>query len=362
MKKRMANMELLRIVAMMMVVLLHYLSKGAFLSPLTGEMQTNGYVAWLMEAFAIVAVNVYMLLSGYFLVESGFRPGRLVELVCQVLFYTVMVPVVLVVCGILPVGDITVYQILQYVFPTQMLHYWFVSAYILMYLFVPILSAGAKALSQKQLQITIALLIAVLAVSKSLIPVKLELDNLGYDAIWFMCVFLVAAYIRLYGIPFFDRMSKGIICYVCAALAIFAGALGVRALYLKTGSLGDFIQATYSYNHIFVLFASVALFYAFYYLQISEESKFGKFVCKISPHTFGVYLLHEQVEVRWLWPTWLGADPGETVGMMIFRALCAVLVVFAVGICVDGVRGYLFGVVKRIWRKTSLYARLCSKK
>jgi len=361
MKKRMANMELLRIVAMMMVVLLHYLSKGAFLSPLTGEMQTNGYVAWLMEAFAIVAVNVYMLLSGYFLVESGFKPGRLVELICQVLFYTIMIPAVLVVCGILPVGDITVYQILQYLLPTQMLHYWFVTAYILMYLFVPVLSAGAKALSRKQLQLTITLLIEVLSVSKSLLPVKLELDNLGYDAIWFMCVFLVAAYIRLYGIPFFDRMSKGIICYVCAALAVFVVAFGIRAFYLKTGSLENFIQATYSYNHIFVLVASVALFYAFYYLRLSPESKLGVFVCKISPYTFGVYLLHEQIEVRWLWPSWLGANPAETTGMMVMRILYSVLVVFVIGICVDFVRGYLFGIVKRIWRKTSFYARLCNK-
>ena len=186
MKKRMANMELLRIVAMMMVVLLHYLSKGGFLSPLTGEMTTNSYVAWFLESFAIVAVNVYMLLSGYFLVESGFKVGRLIELICQVLFYTILVPVVLIVCGVLSIQEITVYQLLQYLFPTQMVHYWFVTAYILMYLFVPVLSAGVKALTKKQLQITILLLLVGLSFSKSLLPVKLELDNLGYDAIWFM--------------------------------------------------------------------------------------------------------------------------------------------------------------------------------
>ena len=77
MKKRIASIELLRILAMMMVVMLHYLSKGELLTPLTEEFGTGAYVTWLLEAFSIVAVNVYMLISGYFLVESGFKVGRL---------------------------------------------------------------------------------------------------------------------------------------------------------------------------------------------------------------------------------------------------------------------------------------------
>jgi surface polysaccharide O-acyltransferase-like enzyme len=88
MKKRIVSIELLRIIAMMMVVTLHYLDKGGVLPSLTGEMTLNGYVAWGVECLAIVAVNVYMLISGYLLVETGFKPGRLIELLCQVLFYT----------------------------------------------------------------------------------------------------------------------------------------------------------------------------------------------------------------------------------------------------------------------------------
>ena len=41
-KKRMANMELLRILAMIMVVMLHYLSKGGLLPNMTDNLGTNG--------------------------------------------------------------------------------------------------------------------------------------------------------------------------------------------------------------------------------------------------------------------------------------------------------------------------------
>ena len=87
MKKRIVSIELLRMLAMMMVVMLHYLDKGNVLPALTDEMGLNGYVAWGLESLSIVAVNVYMLISGYFLVESGFKPGRLVELLCHFILF-----------------------------------------------------------------------------------------------------------------------------------------------------------------------------------------------------------------------------------------------------------------------------------
>ena len=67
-KERMANLELLRCVAMGMVVVLHYLGKGGLLPELSGEtLDSTGRTAWLLEAFSIIAVNVYMFISGYFL-------------------------------------------------------------------------------------------------------------------------------------------------------------------------------------------------------------------------------------------------------------------------------------------------------
>ena len=362
MKKRMANLELLRSIAMLMVVLLHYLSKGNYLLPLVGEMTITGYVSWLLESFAIVAVNVYMLLSGYFLVESGFKVERLIELVCQVVFYSVLVPIILILCGILSVEEITTHQILQYIFPTQMLHYWFVTAYVLMYLFLPILSAGVKTVSKVQLQTTIVLLLLVLSVSKSLLPVRFGLDNSGYDVVWFICVFLIAAYIRLYGIPFFENASKSFICYLLAACGIFVVTFGVRAFFFETGRLVRVIEVAYSYNHVLVLFGAIALFYTFTHLKILAESFVGKIACFVGPYTFGVYLLHEQIEVRFLWPEWLKANPSESVPSMLIHTFVSVSIVFLIGVIVDFLRAQLFKFVKGLWRKTTLYAKITAKR
>lgn len=351
-KKRMANIELLRILAMMMVVMLHFLGKGNILPPLTESMDGNGYAAWVLETFSIVAVNVYMLISGYFLVESGFKCSRLVQLMLQVVFYSLLVSVCLIALGILDIHDITTYQILQYILPTQMLQYWFVTAYVLMYLFSPVLGAAVHHMSKKQLQLTLGLLLLVLSVSKSVLPVKLEMDNLGYDAVWFMCVYLVAAYIRLYGIPFFKNGRISIAVYLTGCIAIFGVTMLVRGVYLKTGALEYFIKAAYGYNHVFNLFAAVALFYAFFYLKI-PEGFFSKWICRIAPYTFGVYLLHEQLEIRYLWPEWLGAGTVQNTALFVLHAFGCVLLVFVIGILADMLRGVIFKGIGHLLKNTA---------
>ena len=85
---RQANLELLRCVAMMMVIVLHYLGKGNLLISLEEVWLSPAEVtAWLLESFCIVAVNVYMFISGYFLCTSTFKPSRLIRLWLQVCMY-----------------------------------------------------------------------------------------------------------------------------------------------------------------------------------------------------------------------------------------------------------------------------------
>ncbi len=49
--KRQANFELLRIVAMLMIIVLHYLNKGGLLVDYTSDRTGVNYAAHLTEAF-----------------------------------------------------------------------------------------------------------------------------------------------------------------------------------------------------------------------------------------------------------------------------------------------------------------------
>lgn len=58
------GIDLLRIVAMMMIPLLHVLGHGGILGTLT-PLETHYEIAWFLEIACYCAVNVYALISGY---------------------------------------------------------------------------------------------------------------------------------------------------------------------------------------------------------------------------------------------------------------------------------------------------------
>jgi surface polysaccharide O-acyltransferase-like enzyme len=375
--KRNTNIEALRVVAMLMVILLHFLSKGNHLPPLTGSMQGTGYVAWFLESLSIVAVNVYFLISGFFLSTSDFKSKRLLNLVCQVFFYSIVISIIFYALGKMEIAGL--YDLLQVVLPIQMKQYWFATAYVGMYLFAPILGIAVRGMRKEQLQITIVGLLLFFSIAKSLLPVHLATDEQGYDLVWFLCVYLVAAYIRLYGIAFYRNAKRAAICYLCFGSGIFLMAMLSRLIFMKTGRMEEYMISLYGYNHIFNLLAAVSLFYVFI---LSKETSVGRLVSKVAPYTFGVYLLHEQLQLRYLWPSWLpggeswkvselsntligtrtayaqtGASAVWLEGSLILfllYALGSVLLVFLVGIGIDRLRAGLFLFIAKLLRGTRI--------
>lgn len=357
---RLANMELLRMISMMLVIVLHFLGKGGNLPELTGaELSATGYIAWILESLSIVAVNVYMLLSGYFLVEGSFKVKRLLSLILQILFYSIGVGVIVRCFGLIPEEGLSVYYLLQLCLPVSKNQYWFLTAYVFMYLFSPLLAAGARRLTKKQFQIVLVLLLFWFSALKSVIPFRFETDGQGYDCLWYVCVFLVAAYIRFYGIPFLQKKGRCLAGYALCCAGILGVTFALRGIFLKTGKLEAMLTVCFEYNHILVLFAAVAFFCLFLQIKL-KDGVLGRLICRISPFTLGVYLLHEHIAVRYEWQGWLYRLTGkpENVGSLLFVTLLAVLLVFTAGILVDMFRSVLFHLCSRGLSHANAFRRL----
>lgn len=351
--KRQNNFEALRILAMFMVITLHYLDKSGLLTSAAGEFTVTSYVAWFIESFAIVAVNVYVLITGYFMCESSMKVSRLLQIICQVLWYTLLIPVVLVILGVVDAGSFNLYDLLRFVFPIHMKHYWFVTAYVVLMLFVPFLNMAIRHMSQKQLAIATVLMTLYQTLPKSVLPAAFTDDDAGNGVLWLICLYLIAAYIRKYGIPFFSSLRKSLLCYVGGALCIFASLLAMRFVYFKLDAFGESLNFGYHYNHIFCLFASVALFYAVKHWNF-KDSAVSRFIGRVAPYTFGVYLIHEHILVRYEWMKWLQVAPTDNVLLFIGNLLWKCFLVLAVGLILDWLRAQVFKMAGKLLERTPL--------
>lgn len=351
-KKRNANMELLRMISMLMVVMLHALGKSECLVNVTASPSVNGVIAWVLEMLSIAAVNIFVLISGYFLVDTKFRLRRLIELVLEAVFYGALGFLICVLFNIEIRKNVGVYFLLQTFLPIHMDVFWFVTAYIVLYMLQPVISAGVKALSQKQLGTVVILLIIYGSLFKSILPVRLETDELGYDLVWFLTVFLVGAYFKLYGFKHLTSQRKGMFAYLAAALIIFLEKMVLFAFYTKFGLFDTIIDSFVHYNNIFVLLEAVGLF-AFFVNKKPMGEKAGKVICFMSPMALGVYLFHENICFRYQWPKWLGiygslSDPSW---LFVLRIFAAVLLVYVCGSVIDYLRILLFKAVGRLFEK-----------
>ena len=92
--QRQSNFELLRIILMLMIVGLHTLFHGGALPLLTPE-HANYYIANTYESLFIVAVNCFIIISGYFRIKGSIK--KVLKIEFQILFYSISIFVIFVV-------------------------------------------------------------------------------------------------------------------------------------------------------------------------------------------------------------------------------------------------------------------------
>lgn len=358
-KKRDANIELLRIVAMLMIITLHFNSRSNALLVL-GEPASNVQIfATVLEAIAITGVNVYVLISGYYLSSSKVRLSKVLLLILQVYFYTLLIS-----CAMMFVGAYSVKpedkldRALRYLFPISSEHYWFVTAYVIMYVLAPVMNAAVNTLKRKQLKTVIIGLLTWFCFIKSIVPVKFGTDRMGYDFGWFICLYLIAAYIRKYNIVLFRDAKKSALVYLISVVVIAAFSLVFYKINFDTGNFNYYAEVPCHYNFFFALTGALGLFSVFRFMRL-KENLLADVIRIIAPYTLGVYLLHMHFEIADRWVEWIehiiGETPLDNVLTFFIHLVVSVLIVFFAGIFVDWIRKYIFNFFGRVLGDTKVF-------
>lgn len=342
---RQSNMELLRILAMLMIITLHYLDKGDVLSPFSQIRTVNHSVGWIIEALCYVSVNIYVLISGYFLVYSRFSFQKIAVLWFQVLCYSWLIGAVFILSGMIKPDALNLYELIFIAFPVTSGHYWFATIYILLFAICPFLNAAIQKMNRKQHMSCIMVLLLIFSAWNTLLPFTIPVtDHAGMDIAWFVCLYMIAAYLRKYP----DCMEKPgyLYClgYLFFSLSIFVMGLALVYVDSVTGKLGGYATNWYAYNSLPVLLASVCLFIAFTKITVKGK-RISNMINTFAGATFGVYLLHEHRYMRYEWPKWFLTEQNAEKPWMLLHLIGSVLCVFAICAVVELIRKGLFSLI-----------------
>lgn len=285
MKQRNVGIELLRILAMYGVVCLHCLLYG--IKSYSIEPFTIGYyVGWILKALAVPSVNCYMLITGYFMVNSKFKLSKLLKLYIQVWVYSVALLFI-------NIDAISLKTLVKHIIPVYGGVYWYASMYIIIYVLSPIINKSISAMTKNELKRAIC----VMVVCTSVLPILFFFNdrfslNEGLSVLWLMVVYFTGAYIRLYGISY---KTQRISMIYCVLLFILVGGHIIENIINKNSALMGYVP--YWYNSPIVYGMAICLFVIFSRIQL-ECKILRRIVFYVSSCTFGIYLIHEHSNIR----------------------------------------------------------------
>lgn len=115
-KVRDSNFELLRTLSMFMIVILHIGTHGLakYIGTSDSFSGLNELMYYFIRSLAIVAVSLYVLISGYFLSKSQFKLIKLINLFLEVSFFATVVYLVNVMYNLVIVKMI-VYSVIIFI-------------------------------------------------------------------------------------------------------------------------------------------------------------------------------------------------------------------------------------------------------
>jgi len=348
--ERKYNLDLLRILSMVFVVCLHYLGVGgAYYNIYDGDLSQitlNFAAASAIEALAIVGVNCFVLISGYFLITSSFKPKKILDLYLNTIFYTL----IFFVLNVIFFG-FGFSEMIGSVLPILMSTYWFITVYIALYLVSPYINKLCENMTQKQHLTLIIILVCIFSVWKSILPIAETIDTRkGYSLTWFIVLYLIGAYVRKYNLQLFKRNGFNLLAYFLISLASACVKLMAIVASTKISMLAEGQNLFYHYDSITVLSASVFLFVFFSRLNVGSP-KVGRVIGFVAPSVFSVYIIHENFLWRErLWNGLLRAETMKESPLFILHLIGCVALVFVACILIDQIRRYLFKIVPSLIR------------
>lgn len=269
--QRQSNIELLRIVSIFFVLIGH--AFGVVLgmpdaNDIDASLSTS-FLRILLGAAALGGVNIFVLISGWF----GIHPNKLglAKLIYQVFF---LLWGIYAVALLLDKADLSLsgLKVSLGIYDG----YWFVMAYLGLYLLSPVLNAFAENATKRQFQV---LLVGfyLFQCYYCWIMGMVNYFN-GYSITFFCGLYLTSRYVRLYPIKVLERRAWIIYSIITLFLAVCA-TIGIRFV----GSPLKLLR----YDNPLEIVASVCFLLGF--LKIKLQSKVVNVLAK---SCFAVYIIH----------------------------------------------------------------------
>ena len=266
------------------VIVAHYNNPGiggAFRFAVHGSL--NREILYVLESLVIVAVDLFMIISGYFQCRSTrARSRKVIELLVQLMVFETVLYAMKILFG---QGEFSWAGLVQVLFPTD----YFIVLYCVTYLLSPYINFALSKLTQKHFRNLLLLLFLLFSVQSGLLQwvehlfdislssgstYSIRGDQEGYNIVTFILCYLIGAGIR-YGVVDVKKPLYSVLLFFAAFFMVW-------------------YKRNWSYSNPFVIIQAASLFILFVRLPIRDSA----WINRLARASLTVYLLHQTLVVR----------------------------------------------------------------
>ncbi len=335
---RNSNHELLRILAMYMVVFIH--ANMYLFYFVQGNLGT--FLNGMANGICNIGVSCFILISGYYGVRFSVR--KFVKMECMMITYSLLETALL--CLVLPErmqGADLLEQVVKSLLPFISRKYWFYSAYICLFFLSGYIQKFIDCLNREAFKRLLLLLLLLFSVFPTLFYFEQVPDN-GKGLVQMIMVYMIGRYIRLYRDTKISRKA-GIVFVLLWLVNGISHELPIR--------FGGVYHHLCKDNSITNLLMAVILFYAFKELKLGKDQSGGTggrasaVIIKAAGYMFAVFALNNSLVAIVMEPLFNSGFQGAG-GILGFLELSGIATAILLAcLCIGAVRELILGGVDR---------------
>ena len=280
-KERQSNIELLRLLAIVGIIILHYNNAemgGGFRYVASGSLNEN--ILLFLESIAICGVDLFIMISGYFLSRINTRSvGKALLLLIQVSIFSLVHYVVLLIRG---EALFSVKGLIGYLIPQN----WFVTLYIVLYLISPLINRAFQNLKSRKVLLGLVFLFSVVPTVldlifritgkdfSSLMTLGTNGSGRGYTIVSFVLCYILGAALNWIHTEKILTWTLLLILLVDVAVLFFWGRWDKNT--------------AFSYCSPLVLLEAAVLIVLFLRIRMGEK----RVINLLARSTFSIFLIH----------------------------------------------------------------------
>lgn len=329
---RSSNIELFRVISMLMIVAHHYVVNSGLLDCIDAQssLRIKDYFLLLLGWGGKTGINCFVLITGYFMCTSNITKRKFFKLLGEVYFYKVVIWGIFFISGYEPFSP---KDFLKMLFPFFTVADNFTACFLLFYLLIPFLNKLIHALKEKEHLALLAWCMGVYVVLPSFAKANVVFNYVT----WFSILYIVASYIRLYPKEWFGNQklvgSIADVSLLFSWMSVLLLAFISRHIEKSIGLAYFFVSDS---NKILALATGVGTFLFFKNLKMG----YSKVINKVAASTFGVLMIHANSSTmrRWLWHDVCNNVGAYETGNVVVHAILCVVAIYMVCTIIDMAR------------------------